>query len=141
MKESGKIPSERDMLMISVIGVMRISRQSLTRVVGHGSRSQCLLGEEEMILCTYSSETGLNARNFAGDVGGLGCSPLQDVAFNTALILSILSLKNLPKEFARVVLSEHSGRGLGSDRCRIEFMFFQSCLMVVIRHHQVQVHA
>ena len=62
----GNIPSERDKLMMLVMGVMRMSMHSLTIVVGHGSSLQDLLGEEEISFLTSSSVTGEKADNLGG---------------------------------------------------------------------------
>ena len=60
LKRSGKIPSERDILMILVIGVTSISLQSLIIDVGQGSRLQDLFGEDERSLRISSLVTGSN---------------------------------------------------------------------------------
>ena len=48
----GQLPSRSDALITDVIGVMRISKNSITRNVGQGSSEQDLLGEFLMILAT-----------------------------------------------------------------------------------------
>lgn len=59
LKWSGKVPSERERFMIWVMGATRISRQSLIIKVGQGSRSQCLFGEAEISLLTWSWVSGV----------------------------------------------------------------------------------
>ncbi len=53
MNASGKIPSERDKLIMFVMGVMSMSMHSFTKEVGQGSSSQDLVGEEEISFHTF----------------------------------------------------------------------------------------
>ncbi len=62
----GKIPSERDKLIMFVMGVMSMSMHSFTKEVGQGSSSQDLVGEEEISFLTSSWETGENERRLGG---------------------------------------------------------------------------
>ena len=52
VKNLGQLPSRSDALITDVIGVMRISKNSITRNVGQGSSEQDLLEEFLMILVT-----------------------------------------------------------------------------------------
>lgn len=54
LKGSGKVPSDRDRLMMLVMGIRRESRQALSRNVGMTSRWQVAL-EEARIACLTSS--------------------------------------------------------------------------------------
>ena len=128
LKHSGNIPSERDRFMILVIGVARMSIQSLTRDVGQGSRSHDLFGEEEMSFFTSSSETGVKEDSCGGVLGGGICSPSPSSKLKAALIFVILSLKKEPKELAKSDMSEQSGRGLASLLCKMRLILFQSFL-------------
>ena len=58
MKLAGKVASEKDKLMILVIGTMRVSRQDLRRKVGIVSREQVALEELRMARRTSSGEVG-----------------------------------------------------------------------------------
>jgi hypothetical protein len=53
---------ERHILIRDVIGVMKMSRHSLTRNVGHGSNIQYLQGDA-LITIVSSLETGKNSQN------------------------------------------------------------------------------
>ena len=57
LKDGGTIPVRRDSLMISVIGIMRLSMLSLRIDVGSGSRQQDLEGDEIIISLTSLGET------------------------------------------------------------------------------------
>ena len=86
--------------MILVIGVIRMSAQSLTSEVGIGSRSHDLVGDDFRILKMSSSDTGskedrtlLFMLGLVIETGTNDCSAL--------LIFMILSQKICPKELAR----------------------------------------
>ena len=66
MKNLGQLPSRSDALITDVIGVMRISKNSITRNVDQGSSEQDLLGEFLMILATGSSVTEEKAEKTGG---------------------------------------------------------------------------
>ena len=63
LNSSGNTHERRDIFTSSVIGVIRISRQSLTKKVGQGSREQDLVGLAVIILRTSSVDTFSNAEN------------------------------------------------------------------------------
>ncbi len=59
---------------------------------------------------------------------GFICSPLHLAELRIVLILVILSLKNLPKELAKVVGSEQSGNGLDWDLWRMRLILLHNFL-------------
>ena len=59
LKCEGKEPSVNDKLIIDVIGVIKMSMQSCTRLVGIGSKSEDLHGEHRTRWRTSSAETQL----------------------------------------------------------------------------------
>ena len=63
LKKLGHVPCAREVLIIEVMGVIRISRNSRTRKVGQGSREHDLVGESSMILVTCSSVTAEKEAN------------------------------------------------------------------------------
>ena len=63
MKHWGKIPEERDELMSAVSEGKRVSRDSIKRLVGMGSREQVLGADFSMIFLTVDSGTGLKEQN------------------------------------------------------------------------------
>ena len=68
LKCDGKEPSESDTLIIDVIGVIRISIQSFTKLVGIGSKSNDLHGASRRRLCTSSTVTQVK---FCRDLSGM----------------------------------------------------------------------
>ncbi len=70
----------------------------------------------------------MNEKRLGGVWVGFICSPLQSAELRIVLILVILSLKNLPKELAKVVLSEQSGNGLDCDLCRMRLILLHNFL-------------
>ena len=72
------------------MGVMRISAHSLTSVVGIGSRSHDLYGEDFRILSSSSSDTGVKKdRVFLVGLGLVSKDGIDDCSVD--LILRILS--------------------------------------------------
>lgn len=68
---SGKMPDEKDKLMMLVMVGTRAVEQAFRREVGMGSNSQYLLGDVRSALVTSSSVTGWNSSRLDGaDVGG-----------------------------------------------------------------------
>ena len=63
---NGKEASERERLVIVVIGVRRKSRQDLRRVVGISSRQQVESDELRMAFLTSSGEAGEKAESNGG---------------------------------------------------------------------------
>ena len=57
LKCEGKEPSEDDKFVIDVIGVIRMSIQCITKLVGKGSKSDDLLGTHRTIWRISSSVT------------------------------------------------------------------------------------
>ena len=61
LKEDGKVPDERERLMILVTVGRRIGRHFLRSQVGTGSSLHGFLGESEISLKSSSSEVGAKA--------------------------------------------------------------------------------
>ena len=85
--------------MVLVIGVFRVSTQSLTSEVGIASRSHDLVEDDFRILRMASSDTGSKEDRtllfMLGLVIETGADDCSDLSF------IILSLKKCPKELAR----------------------------------------
>ena len=86
--------------MILVIGVIRMSAQSLTSEVGIGSKSNDLVGDDFRILRMSSSDTGSKEGRALLFMLGLVIETGADDC-STVLIFVILSQKKCPKELAR----------------------------------------
>ena len=117
---SGKIPSDREWLMIVVIGKMRASRQDLRRWVGIESRVQVASEEERIAERTSSTAARENVDREGGGNGGgeSGEQAALLVGFREAQSLVILSPKNLRKEEASWAWSLLVGRRGGVLRER-----------------------
>ena len=61
LKSSGNIPEHNDVFIIFVIGLISESRHAFNSVVGNGSRSHDLFGEEMIIFLTSSIVAGVKA--------------------------------------------------------------------------------
>ena len=92
LKKFGHLPCSREVLIIEVMGMMRLSRLSRTRKVGQGSREHDLLGELIMILVTSSSVTVEKVERIGGGESGMMCCDLEEVG-KAELNFSIFSVK------------------------------------------------
>ena len=101
MKPPGTAPSVREQLTSLVTEGRRISKHSLTRKVGHGSRRQDLVGDLVITFLTSSSETDLKWSNL-GTSEGAG-RVKESVLVKESLILLILSEKKVTKRLARSI--------------------------------------
>ncbi len=70
LNSDGNDPEERDWLIILVMTGTRVEAHSLSREVGMGSRSHCLLWHERRSLCTSDSEAGVKWERSAGGADG-----------------------------------------------------------------------
>ena len=55
LKSSGNKPEQSDAFIISVIGLIKTSRHAFSSMVGSGSRSQDLFGDDMIIFFHFSS--------------------------------------------------------------------------------------
>ena len=111
LKVCGNTPSERDKFTIEVIGFTKESIHDLTSSVGHGSRLHCLLGEDLTNLRITFSDTAEKLQNSGGVTGGMSIPEIgSHVLFRVNMILSILSVKKLPKLSTSIFKEEQSGR-------------------------------
>jgi len=72
LKLSGKVPEERDRLIMFVMTGERTCKHFFKIDVGIGSRSQNLSGDDIMVLVTSSSVIGWKWNRLAGVDGGSG---------------------------------------------------------------------
>ena len=110
------------------MGVMRISAHSLTSDVGIGSRSQDLDGEDFFRILSMSSlDTGVGEdRLYLVELSLVTEDGVNNCSVD--IILRILSLKNLQKVFARLVLFVQSGRTATEGVCKIFLKQFHKAL-------------
>ena len=133
LNAAGKMPSERDKLMRLVIGVIKISINSMTRKVGQGSRQQDLGGEDLIILSTSSSPTGENTSNLAE----WESLPLYEAGMkfgvfgNADRILLILSVKKDANELASALSEVCLGKTGSLDLCRSLLSSLHSLFWIV----------
>ena len=106
LKVSWNFPSANERFMIIVIG--------------HGSRSHDLLGDDRIGFDTSLSEICEKVSKVFGAVGGVGSRWMFESGFaDSRVILAILLKKKLLKELASLVLHELSGR---------LFFFYAQCI-------------
>ena len=122
----GKIPSDSERLTILVITGPSSVKQCLSREVGIGSSSHCLLEDEKMRSCISETDAGWKLKSFGGGVGGSSNGSGEAGMVNLARIRSILSVKNSRNALARVSVLGWSGREFVAVRCKIELRVFQS---------------
>ena len=60
LKSSGNKPEHSDACMISVMGLSNVSRHAFNIMVGSGSKSQDLFGEDIIMFLTSSTVAGSN---------------------------------------------------------------------------------
>ena len=60
LKSSGNKPEQSDAFIMSVIGLIKMSRHAFSSMVGSGSRSQDLLGDDMIIFLTSVVVVGSN---------------------------------------------------------------------------------
>ena len=118
MKPPGTSPSVREQLTSLVTEGWRISKHSLTRKVGHGSRRQDLVGDLVITFRTSSSETDLNRSNL-GTSKGAGRAK-ESVLVKESLILLILSEKKVTKRLVRSIWEVWEGSTFSGTECRTE---------------------
>jgi hypothetical protein len=70
LKDEGKVPEDRDRLMMLVIVGARTEMDCLRRDVGIGSSSHCLVGDCRMSLVISLMSVGRNSVSFGGVQGG-----------------------------------------------------------------------
>ena len=105
LKCEGKEPSVSDTLIIAVIGVIKMSMQSFTRLVGIGSKAEDLHGVRRIRWRTLSAVTQLKfCRTFL--VSG-GCNTREcESEGKEERMKEILLLKNELNVFAKVAIEE-----------------------------------
>ena len=60
LKSSGNKPEQSDAFIMSVIGILKTSKHAFNSMVGSGSRSQDLLGDDMIIFLTSVVVAGSN---------------------------------------------------------------------------------
>ena len=106
----GKDPSDNAKLMILVMGCIKESRQDLRRKVGIVSRQQVAFEDIRIALRTSSELDGEKVVRDGGIVAGGKCGEEPGLGVRDEDNLTILSLKKLRKEFARVKEDIEVGR-------------------------------
>ena len=105
LKCEGKKPSVSDKLTIDVIGVIKMSMQSFTRLVGIGSKSEDLHGARRTRWRTPSAETQLRlCRTFL--ISGGFSTPECESERKEEPMTEISLMKNELKVFAKVAIQE-----------------------------------
>ena len=119
LNEAGKIPWERDIFTIAVIGVIKTSMQDFSKGVGIGSRSHDLFGESMMSRRISFSDAGQKLLILG--TSGLVCSRLAGFGEtgNLDRMSVILLRKNDPKVSASSASELHSGSLMGGQRWSI----------------------
>ena len=121
LKESGKIPSNSDKLIIVVIGISKESMADFKSLVGIRSRSHVEFDAENIAFLTSSVLAGINIAREGGGVGRGGLRSLKDVTVsdvNLAQRLVILLSKNCRKAEASVGAEMEFGSAGGGLRQR-----------------------
>src|ERR1051325_3727000 len=104
LKQSGKVPSVSERLMIVVMGWIRASRQDLRSWVGMESRAQVALEEIIIAFRTSASVVGeKNDKDGGGNCGG-ECREIMGVPWTIKeeQSLAILSLKKTRLNFTKL---------------------------------------
>ena len=118
LKCEGKEPSVSDKLILDVIGVIKMSMQSFTRLVGIGSKSKDLHEACRTRWRTSSAETQLRfCRTFLVS-GGFNTRECESEGKKERMT-DILLIKNELKVFAEVPIEEWPGRCILGQRCKI----------------------
>ena len=118
LKCEGKEPSESDKLIIDVIGVIRMSMQSFTKLVGIGSKSDDLHGASRTRRHTSSAVTQVRFCKTFLVSGGFSTHECESEG-KEEWMTEILFMKNELKVFARATIEEWSGRCSLGQRCKI----------------------
>ena len=105
LKCEGKEPSVGDKLIIDIIGVIKMSMQSFTRLVGMGSKSEDLQGARRTRWRTSSAETQLRfCRTFLAS-GGFNTRECESEGKEERMTETLL-MKNEPKVFVKVIVED-----------------------------------
>ena len=124
---SGKIPVERDRLMICVIVGRRTDEHCLRREVGIGSRSQFVSGDWDSSFETSSTLIGLRDEKLGGVTGGGRWGETQARLDNRAVCsLWILSEKNVANDWDRFLSESEEGKVGAEERWRSWLTDFHS---------------
>ena len=91
MKPSGTAPSDKEQFISFVMEGSNISRQSLTRKVGQGSRRQDFVGEFLITFAILSGEASSNSTSPGGYTGD--CKEKDEELEKDSRILAILLVK------------------------------------------------
>ena len=125
LKCEGKEPSVSDKLIIDVIGVIQMSMQSFTRLVGIGSKSEDLHATRRTRWRTSSAVTQLRfCRTFLVS-GGFNTRECE-LDGKEERITEILLMENKLNVFAKVAIEEWSGRCILGQRCKILLSAFHN---------------
>ena len=114
-------------LITDVSGVIKISTQSFTRLVGIGSKSEYLHGARRTKWRTSSAETQLRlCRTFLVS-GGFNTRECESEGREERMT-EILLMTNELKVFAKVAIEERSGRCILGQQCKILLNVFHNDL-------------
>ena len=114
LKPSGTAPSNKEEFTSFVIEGSSISRQSLTRKVGQGSKRQDFVGE---FLITFTISSGEASSNLTSPGRFTGDGKEKDEKLEKdSQILAILLVKKAAKFFCELF----DGRTLSGIRCKAE---------------------
>ena len=124
---SGKIPDERDKLMIFVIVGTRTEEHCLRREAGIGSRLQFVSGDWDSSFETSSTVVVVRGEKLGGVTGGGRWGETQ-VRLDNRVVCSlwILSEKNVANDWARLLSELEEGKVGAEVRWRSLFTVFHS---------------
>ena len=118
LKPSGTAPSNKEQFTSFMIEGSSISRQSLTRKVGQGSRRQDFVGE---FLITFAISSGEASSNLTSPGGFTGDGKEKDVKLEKdSRILAILLVKKPANCSANFFCELFDGRTLSGIWCKAE---------------------